>query len=118
MLLRLAVIVLTFASLVLQLIDNNYTRASNAAAGVTFLALLWNLFFVIAPNYSPRTRRRRSDNNEPQKPYRRLAPLNDAWLSGYIFMFTLWAKLVPGDQANVQDRYDIDAVLILNCIIL
>jgi hypothetical protein len=117
LLLRLAVIILTVASLVVHVIGKEHTRILNVLAAITFTTFLWNLCFIFMAAYFPHNWKRRSDSDEPQKPYRRVAPLNDAWLSGYIFMFTLWAKLDANTRENSQ-RYKIDAVFVLNCAVL
>lgn len=117
-LLRIAVIALSFTSLLFYFIGNEYTRILNLLAGVTALTFFWNLCIVIVTIYSLQNWKRYSDGDEPRKLYQQLVPLNDAWLSGYIFMFTLWAKLLHSDQKNGQRRYKVDAVFILNCTIL
>lgn len=115
---RTAVIALAFASLVFHFIGNEYTHTLNILASLTALTLCWNICVVAVAIYFPQTSKKRSDNSQSQKLYRLVIPLNDAWLSGYIFMFTLWAKLVLGDQENGQNRYNIDTVFVLNCAIL
>jgi len=116
--LRLLIIVLAFVSIVLQLASGEIKATAIALACITVLTIIWNVCFTLLVTLFPRTWKQRSDNEEPQKPYRRLAPLNDAWLSGYIFMFTLWGKLRQDGEGNGNGRYNVDAVFILNCIVL
>ncbi|KAK8127766.1 hypothetical protein PG984_008874 [Apiospora sp. TS-2023a] len=118
--LRLTTIGLLIASTTLHFNGDNYTPVLNVLAVVILLNLVWNLVLVLMTGRFPRLWQSKQQDADEEQPtsYQRLGPINDAWLSVVLLIFTVWTKTIDDPWQNIQYKYNFNAMFPINIIVL
>lgn len=118
--LRLTTIGLLIASTTLHFNGDNYTPVLDVFAVVILLNLVWNLALILMTSRFPRLWQSKQQDADEEHPtaYQRLGPINDAWLSVVLLIFTIWTKTIHDPWQNIQYMYNFNVMFPINIIIL